>query len=231
MRLVVLDPYFLAGAFLAPEGRCRKLLVVLAYGRLVTNIERVNDAEMDKLEQEADTAAGTATIGGPIKELRERETELRAVLGERLPVMTPTEYGLVTSPQLLAQVQSLIQQARANRPSLPTEAAEWVYRRLLHHTAKAFGHFDQGQTIPRYTEGRAPEQEWLIHLATQAEAEFLVTRDERIALDPAGGFTYVHDQTRRQTRAWRLDAFIEEIEGLHFALDDVDAELPHIPNA
>jgi hypothetical protein len=74
--------------------------VVLAYGRLVTNIERVNDAEMDKLKQEAQAAAGAATIGGPIEELRARETELRAVVAERLPVMTPTEYGLVTSPQL-----------------------------------------------------------------------------------------------------------------------------------
>lgn len=74
--------------------------MVLAYGRLVTNIERVNDAEMDKLKQEAQAAAGAATIGGPIEELRARETELRAVVAERLPVMTPTEYGLVTSPQL-----------------------------------------------------------------------------------------------------------------------------------
>ncbi|HET8956267.1 MAG TPA: hypothetical protein VFN18_11470 [Solirubrobacterales bacterium] len=201
--------------------------MLLAYGRLVSNIERVNDAEMDKLKQEAEAAVGNATIGGPIEALREREIELRAVFAERLPVMTPTDYGLVISPQLLTQVQSLIQQARAHRPSLPTEAAEWVHRRLLHHTAKAFGEF--GQTIPRYTDGRAPEHEWLIHLATQAEAEFLVTRDERIALDPTGGTEYVHEQTRRRTKAWRLDAFVEEIEGLHFTLDDVGTELPDIP--
>lgn len=200
--------------------------MLFAFGRLVSNTQRVIDAEMDKLEEEARAAAGPATIGGPIEQLRERESELRAVLSERLPVMTPDHFGLVTSPPLLEQVQSLIQQARVNRPSLPPDAADRVYRRLSHHTAKTVIHPQQDWEIPRYTDGRAPEQEWLIHLATQAEAEFLVTQDERIALDPGGGTAYVHQQTKRETRAWRLDSFIEEIENFHFDLDDVDGELP-----
>ena len=228
MRFVVLDPYFLAGAFLAPKGRCRKLLVLLAYGRLVSNVERVNDAEMDKLTEEVKDAHGAAEIGGPIEELRLRETELRALLAERLPVMTPTEYGLATSPELLERVQALIQHAREDRPSLPTDAAALVYRRLSHHTARTVGETDHQWSIPRYTNGRAPEQEWLIHLATQIGAEFLVTRDSRIALDQDGPTVYTHEQTRKRTQAWRLDSFIEEIEEYHFALDEVDGELLEI---
>ena len=116
-----------------------------------------------------------------------------------------------------------------SRPSLPTDAAAMVYRRLSHHTARTLSRPDHQWDIPRYTDGRAPEQEWLIHLATQIEAEFLVTRDERIALDPTGSFEYVHDQTQKRTRAMRLDAFVDEIEGFHFRLDDVDGDLPDIP--
>jgi predicted nucleic acid-binding protein len=229
VRLVVLDPQFLAAAFLSPKRRCRKLLVVLAYGRLVSNVERVNAAEMDKLKEEGKAAAdGPTTIGGPIDELHQRENELRALLAERLPVVTPTEFGLATSPEVLDRVQALMQAARENRPSLPTDAADLVRRRLCSHTAKVHMHLDQW-TIPRYTDGRAPGQEWLIHLATQAGAEFLITGDERIAPDPAGPTPYVHEQTQKQTQAWRLDSFIDaELEGYHFSLDDVDGELPDI---
>lgn len=225
---MVLDPHFLAAAFLAPDGRCRKLLVLFAYGRLVSNVERVNAAEMDKLKEEAKAAHGATTIGGPIEELPLRENELRAQLAERLPVMTPTEYGLATSPELLEQVQVLMQQARENHPSLPTDAADWVYRHLSHHTAKTPTRPDHDWPIPRYTEGRAPEQEWLIHLATQIDAEFLVTRDERIALDPTESIEYEHEQTKKRTYAWRLDSFIETIEGVNFTLDNVDGNLLEI---
>jgi predicted nucleic acid-binding protein len=228
VRLVVLDPQFLAAAFLAPNGRCRKLLVVLAYGRLVSNVERVNAAEIDKLQEEADLLQGTTTIGGPIDQLRDRDHELRALLAERLPIETPAEFGLVTSPEVLEQVRKLLQSARQRRPSLPPDAADRAHRRLCFHTAKTHMHLGDEWTIPRYTEGRAPAQEWLIHLATQTEAEFLVTGDTRIALDPNGPTSYVHAQTRNQTQAWRLDSFIDEIQGYHFALDDVDGELPSV---
>lgn len=224
-----MDPSFLATAFLAPQGRCRKLLVLFAYGRLVSNIERINDAEMNKLEEEATAAKGPAKIGGPIEELHNRDSEQRAVLVEHLPIMTPDHFGLVTSPQLLDQVRSLIQRARVSRSSLPADAADRVYRRLSHHTAKTLIH-DHDWAIPRYTEGRAPAHEWLVHLATQAEAEFLVIGDERVALDPHGGTTYVHQQTTRRTHAWRLDAFIEEIESYHFTLDEIGADLPDVPS-
>ncbi len=153
------------------------------------------------------------------------KSRLRALLAERLPVMTPTEYGLATSPQLLEQVQALIQQAQEDRPSLPADAATLIYRRLSHHTAKTIGHPDQQWSIPRYTNGRAPDQEWLIHLATQVGATFLVTRDPRIALDPNGPTEYVHEQTGTSTQAWRLDSFIEGIDGYHFSLDEVDGGL------
>lgn len=201
--------------------------MLFAYGRLVTNTERINDAELNKLEEEVTEAEGTARIGGPIEELHERDREQLAVLREHLPVMTPDHFGLVTSPELLERVRFLIQRARVNRPSLPVDAADQIYRRLSHHTAKAV---IQGSdwTIPRYTEGRAPAQEWLIHLATQAGAEFVVTDDERVAREPHGPTTYVHQQTRTQTGAWRLDAFVEEVESLHFNIDDIGGDLPDV---
>jgi predicted nucleic acid-binding protein len=224
VRFVVLDPQLLAAAFLAPNGRCRKLLVVLAYGRLVSNVERVSDAEADKLEEDARAARGPTAAGRDMNELRERDDELRLRLVEQLPVMTPKDFGLAASPEVFDEVQELMQAARQHRPSLPADAADLVYRRLSHHMAKTDLRLDN-TTLPWYTEHRARERDWLIHIATQTEAEFLVTGDARLASEPNGATCYVHEPTGNWTQAWRLDSFISEMEGFSFTLDDVDGGL------
>jgi predicted nucleic acid-binding protein len=219
VRFAVLDPQLLAAIFLAPNGRCRKLFVVLAYGRLVFNVERASEAEADKLKEEA-----TAEIGGDLDELRDKDDELRLLLTERLPVMTPNDVGLAASPEVFEEVQHLIQRARERRPSLPPDAARWVYRRLSHHTTNTVLRAEDS-TIPWYTEHRARERDWLIHVAIQGEAEFLVTQDARIATDPNGPTRYEHEATKNWTQAWRLDSFISEMEGSNFTLDEVDGSL------
>lgn len=224
MRLVVLDPQFLAASFLAPEGRCRKLLVVLAYGRLVSNVERQSAAEADKLHEEADARPGGTTIGGNISQLRSEDDELRQRLAEHLAVAAPEDFGLATSPEILDEVQTLMHAARRSRPSLPPDAADWAYRRVVHHAVNPLGRVDR-RAVPWYTEHRARERDFLVHAATQAEAEFLVTGDARIALGPHGPTRYVHEPTGNWTQAWRLDAFISELEGSNFTLDDVDGQL------
>ena len=77
--------------------------------------ERRRDGQADRGGQRRPWSCGDRRAG---RDACAGNGELRALLAERLPVMTPTEYGLATSPQLLEQVQALIQQAQEDRPSL-----------------------------------------------------------------------------------------------------------------
>jgi predicted nucleic acid-binding protein len=223
VRLVVVDPRILATAFVAPGGRARKLLVLLAYGRLAAYTRLFGPAEEETLK--TDAAAEGGKIGGqPSAELRAEDEQRAALLFERIPGYPPNEWGLVTSQHILAEVEDAVQFLRADLPSLPADAAEIAFRQLVSISSRIVE--PDETSMPAYTEWRARSHDHIIHAAVTAGAEFLVTNDDRIATARTSAQPYHNEKLGAGTKAVRLAYFVEEtLYSYHFNLDDIDGEL------
>jgi hypothetical protein len=213
----------MATAFVAPNGRARKLLVLLAYGRWAAYARLFGPAEEETLKADASALGGK--IGGrPSEELRAEAEQRKALLFDRLPGYPPDEWGLATSQHILNDVEDKLQFLRADLPSLPADAPEIAYRQLVSITSRLVD--PDEASMPAYTEWRARSRDHLIHAAVTAQAEFLITNDDRLAPARTSAEPYRSEKLGVQTKAVRLAYFVEEtIHSYHFNLDDVDGEI------
>jgi hypothetical protein len=81
--------------------------------------------------------------------------------------------------------------------------------------------------VPPYTEGRDRDDDYLIHTAVLAQAEYVLSDDRKhIALDPDEPTIYCHPDTGQVVKAVQPAYFIEiEVNTLHFDLDGVNPGL------
>lgn len=223
MRLVVVDPELLVAGFLVPSGWARKLLVVLAYGRLEAYERLFDPAERSKLQADAN-AFGGVIAGRPHDDVLTEARERKALMADRLPVLTPDEWGLAASFPIYNEVEHLVQEVREDLSSLPPDAPQLIRRQLVAHTARVVE--EEDGLFPRYTDGRARDKDYLIETAITAQAEFLITNDARVASSVNSAEPYRNETKGAHTKAVRLNYFVEEhLYGYHFELDDVDGSV------
>lgn len=186
MRPVVADTSFLLPAFLSPDGRRRKLLVLFAYGSL-NYYARVGIAEQERLEEELRGAAAATLAGTPIGDLVEIAADRQARLAEVLPALAPDDLCLVGSRILFDEVERKIAEVGHRlAPGLPRDAPAIIRRQLELLTPIVVPDFDADQ-VPAHTQGRDRRDDFLIEIALRGPGAVILSDDRRhVALDEDG---------------------------------------------
>ena len=225
MRLVVPDTSFLLSAFLSPDGQRRKLLIVLAYGYF-SYYERVGTDEIDAMRQDAEHS--DRGLGGrDIEELVARAAERRAELEEFLS-MAPEDLAIAGSKVLFDEVERKVVGVgpRVLKERFEEDDPARVRRSLEAITAYVVPDFLLDE-VPRHTEGRDRDDDYLIEIAFQAGAEVVLSDDRKhIALTAEEPTVYEDPRTGAKVRAYQQALFIEQfVNSLHFDVNDVDPTL------
>lgn len=225
MRLVVPDTSFLLSAFLSPRGQRRKLLIVLAYGYF-SYYAQVGTDEIDSVRQEAEDSGGA--IGGrDIEDLVARAAERRAELEEFLP-MAPDDLTIAGSKALFDEVERKVASVgpRLLKERFEEDDPARVRRSLEAITAYVVPDFPRDE-VPRHTEGRDRDDDYLIEIAFQARAEAVLSDDRRhIALTVDDPTVYEDARTGARVAAYQQALFVERfVNSLHFDVNDVDPSL------
>ncbi len=217
----MVDPNLLVNAFAVPNGRCRKMLTVLAYGRWCNYTEQGFDAEQEAIEEFVASQARRGRpveVGGPVLEgVHNASRNVRAVLEDALPVETPTELGLVVSDALFKAVGNVVATRRRRQPELRFD----VIRGVLANAAVNFVHLGDEALPPVLPD---PRSDYLLYTAVRGHARYLITNDAAI-LAPGGRPRAVSGQASTSC-ALDLESFIDkELSKYPFDLDEVDGAL------
>jgi predicted nucleic acid-binding protein len=226
MRPITLDPSVAIAGLLFPEGWRRKLVVVAAYGVLSYYEKFAGPDECQLVQREVD--AGALAGGVDLRDLVERAGEVKAVLADALPPMTPDDLCLVSSRPLLDELERKMAEPRLLRrvPALSaSEAPALVRRQMTAVTAIMVPDFEPA-AIPEYTEGRDRKDDYVIHTALSGDAYAVVSDDRKHIALTADEPTVYRSESGASVRAFQLQPFVEEeVNTLHFSLDDVDGTL------
>lgn len=225
MRLVVPDTSFLLPAFLSPDGQRRKLLIVLTYGYF-SYYTRVGTDEIDAVRQEAEH--GEVTLGGrDVEELVGRAAERRAELEEFLP-MAPDDLTIAGSRVLFDEVERKVASVgpRMLRERFEEDDPARVRRSLEGMTAYVVPDFPRDE-VPRHTEGRDRDDDYLIEIAFQAGAEAVLSDDRKhIALTAEEPTVYEDPRTGAKVGAYQQALFVEQfVNSPRFDVNEVDSAL------
>jgi predicted nucleic acid-binding protein len=225
VRLVVPDTSFVLSAFLSPGGQRRKLLIVLAYGYF-SYYARVGTDEIDAVRQEAEHSE--VTLGGrDIEELVGRAAERRAELEEFLP-LAPDDLTIAGSRVLFDEVEEKVASVgpRMLKERFEEDDPARVRRGLEAITAYVVPDFPRGE-VPRHTEGRDRDDDYLIEIAFQAGAEAVLSDDRKhIALTAEEPTVYEDPRTGAKVGAYQQALFVERfVNSLRFDVNEVDPAL------
>lgn len=226
MRPVVADTNILLKAFLSPNGRRRKFLVVCAYGALNYYV-RVGLAERERLQEEAEHVAGSAIGGVDIERSIEAATDRHAYLAEHLPAMTPDDLCLVASRPLLDEVEEKVAEVGPQmlRGDMPGDTPAKVRRQLVALSAIMVTEFD-AEGVSEHTAGRDRDDDLIIETALLIPAFAVVADDKKHIALSERGTPYRHPVTGAQIVAYQFEPFVgEHVNTYHFDLDDVEGAL------
>lgn len=223
MQLVVADANVMFAGLLDPDSLYRKLLVVFAWAKF--HADRYGAREMiAEMEQVVAENPGARIGGAPDPEAVVALAEARiALLAEHLPTMTPTDFGLVTSPPITEEIFHNATGKRSVIGSVSEQVAEGAVAAAL---AISMTHQVQGFAgdIPGYTEGRDVKDDPIIHTAILARADWVLSQDKKhITLSWKRPTPYKDPHTGRETGAIGLNYFISKLlcTALHFDDDDL----------
>jgi hypothetical protein len=219
--LVVVDPLVLAKAFLAPAdpGRCRKLTVVLAYGRWRYSLDQLALEEQALREIALKTGGPSPTSGSAAAE--KRLSELRA----KLPESTPDRYAFAASTPLYYELQDVLHNAAKELPSWRSQSQAGDYAVLATGLLTAQqAPIDKVKKTPECL-ARLGRGAYLVHTALLTEAPFLISNDALITGRSTKTY-HCPNLGAMRTQALSLGTFIDqELEGGDFRLHDVDGRL------
>jgi predicted nucleic acid-binding protein len=230
VQLVVSDTNILFPGLVDEASLSRKLLVLFGWGKLHADLRALED-ERAEIHRILDEVPGAEIGGGYDPDaLIERTKDKIAAMEERLPAMTPTDFGIVLSSPLIEELEDNMQQKRSELGNLTKEQTESHIASVL-TLASTFVVEGFDGPIPDYTEGRDPKDDPIIHTAVLAGADWIVSRDTKhIALDRKKPTVYVSPETGRHYPAITYGYFIREVlcSGLHFDSDklkEIDGSL------
>jgi predicted nucleic acid-binding protein len=226
MRPVVADTNILLKAFLSPNGRRRKFLVVCAYGALNYYV-RVGLAERERLQEELEHVAASAIGGVDIHRFIEAAADRHAFLAEHLPAMTPDDLCLVASRPLLDEVEEKVADVGPQmlRGDMPDDTPAKVRRQLVALSAIMVQEFDPAD-VSEHTAGRDRDDDLIIETALLGQAIALVADDKKHIALSEQGTTYRHPVTGAEIVAYQFEPFVVDlVNTYHFDLDDVPGAL------
>jgi hypothetical protein len=190
---------------------------LLAYGRWSQYIQLAGPAEEEKMEEEL-TLRGARGRGGLTSEqLLDLARDRRAAMSAILPLNTPDDLVLVSSPRVRQSVQSEVQDERNWRPSAQayTEIARDASLMVLHITGVEYPELGTPDSL----------HDHLVAMAAQASAP-LVTEDPRLVPQENSMCELTDRHTGRPAFAQQLWTFLERnVNKFPFSLDDVPLEL------
>jgi predicted nucleic acid-binding protein len=223
VELVVADANVLFAGLIDPRSLHRKLLVVFAWGKAHEDL-RGAEAYREEVEQLMAENPGARLGGAPAPEAVVEQAAARiALLGEHLPPMTPTTFGLVTSKVVTTEVYNISVGGRSGfGPVSEQQARGAVASAVAISAVQQIAGLD-GE-IPAYTEGRDPKDDPIVHTAILSGAEWVLSQDRRhVALSWKRPTVYRNAATGRETGAIGLRYFISKrlCTGLHFDEDDL----------
>ncbi|WP_217915655.1 hypothetical protein [Miltoncostaea marina] len=206
MRLVVMDTSVLLPALLAPGGRRRQLLTVLAYSAVAAYHALIGRAEQEAMNAITAEIPGASTGGLPVETLIQNAGDARTILDEFMPAVTPTEFVMTACPLLFDEVEGKILERGHIWGASPDDAK--TYRRALLAVTPFI--------VPPYSAGDVrdyglgdPDDNFLIHSAIEAQAEFVISDDKKVA--PDGGSVKIEcPLTGRTVTAIQVNDFVED---------------------
>lgn len=220
---VVLDPKITASAFFEPNDRhgARRLLGLLAYGRLCQYLEILATAEEAELQAQIGGVSGRRwRMGASLDEVVESAKVRRALLENRLPPeTTPTHLILASSLVLLDEMKEEVDRTR-QLLKIPNAELPLRARRVISaHTGLLVGD-PQGGAYLRYS-----STDRMLAIAAAADA-ILVTQSSSLAPNEYEEFERVAPMSgRKPVRTVRLWTFIDQqVNRLPFDLFD---SVPH----
>jgi predicted nucleic acid-binding protein len=224
VRLVVADTSVVFPAVLSPSGLRRKLLVLLAYGRLSAYARFGEDEELAQ-RQEA-RPPGSVIGGRPITEFLDEARAKKARLEEQLPSLAPDDLCLAGSRPLFDEYEKVLdERGSIVVPDFSGREALAARRRLIAITQAITPDFDLDQ-VPTYTDERDRDDDKVIHTALLARADFIVSDDRHISVDPTSATAYCEPSGDAVVNACRFDHFVENhVNSLHFELPSIDGSL------
>lgn len=222
MRIVVVDTSTLLPALFAPGGRRRKLLTVPAYGGIAAYMH-IGGMEKDAMRAILEEEVEGARLGGmPIEVLMERAKDARTRLDEFMPAVTPSEFVMAGCPVGFDELEDKIR-SRGHVFGVPEDAAKTYRRALLAVTPFIVRPIETSEV--RDYNLSDPADNFLIHCAIEAHAEFVISDDKGVA--PDGGSVQIDcPATGRSVIAIQPNDFIEDhLNNSNFEVDAVRGEL------
>jgi predicted nucleic acid-binding protein len=230
VQLVVADANVLLAGLIDPNSIYRKLLVVFAWGKLHADLASA-ESYREEVEQLLAENPGARFGGQPDPdEVVRLARERIALLEEHLPVMTPEDWGLVTSHAITREVHDVCVGGRSGFGPLPETTAQAAVAAAVAISATQVIQGLDGP-IPEYTQGRDRDDDRVIHTAILAGVEWVLSEDHRhVSLERRRPTRYQEPVTGRETGAIGVRYFINRLlcTGLHFdndALRSIDGSV------
>jgi predicted nucleic acid-binding protein len=216
---VVLDTNAVVRAILSPAGARRRLWLLLVYGGAIQRTARI------RKELRLARESGFRASSGAKLNLRRAQASVDVIAGF-LPEDAPDELWAVASPVLLSEYHRKLHDLRDKlaKPPWTEQQIDTAYRALVTACGEIVPAFDLDD-VPRYTDGRDPDDDLVIHTALLGSAEVLISNDVRdVSLDPHGQTTYADDRgnvvqamTFEHYAATQLDVDLDTIDGSRLA--------------
>jgi predicted nucleic acid-binding protein len=228
MPAIVLDTSVVLPGALSPTGLRRKLLTVLAYGRLTAFAQSALDDE-EAARREIGDLPG-ARIGGRSAEEAVASSRRRlARLAAQLPVGTPDDLVMLASAPLLHEYADKLREKGPKINRATSQALISVLIRQLVQTAEVVALKLDPAHVPLHTEGRDRDDDIVIHTAIEGSAEFVVSDDRaHLSIHPEGETEYCDPSTGRTVNAVTFEHFVRHhVDRAPFALRTVDGQQWH----